>query len=350
MAQEFVMLAHTFEPMKHDPSSWYASEKLDGMRCYYDGGITRGLPTKDVPWANTVKDSRYLLPQYSTGLWSRYGKPIQAPDSFLDKLPKHPLDGELWMGRGMFQRLMSTVKDLNPGPDWANVKYCAFDVPSYQQIFHSRKLTGKYSKDFHDVMPWIARRALLSEFLYASQPFEATLRWLKRNLQENDVVKLHPQEQLPYGRASALTVLEEKASKIVEAGGEGVMLRSSASYWAPKRVHTLLKYKPCKDAEATVIGFTWGRETELGSKLLGKMGALIVDWDGVIFKLSGFTDEEREVTPYNLEEAIANQGEVAKAGYSVVAFPFESTVTFTYRELTDGGVPKEARYLRRREE
>ena len=63
--------------------------------------------------------------------------------------------------------------------------------------------------------------------------------------------------------------------------------------WTPKRVDHLLKYKAFKDAEAYVVGYTWGERTDLGSKLLGKMGALIVEWSGRRFKLSGFTDEER---------------------------------------------------------
>jgi ATP-dependent DNA ligase len=38
--REFLMLAH-----KHEGQNilgWLYSEKLDGMRCFWDGGITRG--------------------------------------------------------------------------------------------------------------------------------------------------------------------------------------------------------------------------------------------------------------------------------------------------------------------
>jgi len=32
-----VMLAHCYEPDKHDPSDWLMSEKMDGIRCYWSG-------------------------------------------------------------------------------------------------------------------------------------------------------------------------------------------------------------------------------------------------------------------------------------------------------------------------
>ena len=32
-----VMLANVYDPDKVDPTGWYMSEKLDGVRCYWDG-------------------------------------------------------------------------------------------------------------------------------------------------------------------------------------------------------------------------------------------------------------------------------------------------------------------------
>jgi DNA ligase-1 len=32
-----VMLAQTYDPEKHDPKGWLMSEKLDGVRCYWNG-------------------------------------------------------------------------------------------------------------------------------------------------------------------------------------------------------------------------------------------------------------------------------------------------------------------------
>src|SRR5262245_35748711 len=62
-----------------DPTGWWLSEKLDGVRAYWDG--------------------RQFL--------SRLGNVFYAPDWFVAGLPEAPLDGELWLGRKQFQRTVS---------------------------------------------------------------------------------------------------------------------------------------------------------------------------------------------------------------------------------------------------
>ena len=69
-----VMLAHNYDPEKHDPTGWLMSEKLDGVRCYWNG--------------NTM--------------YTRTGKPFYAPPEWKAKLPKIALDGELWTDRDDF--------------------------------------------------------------------------------------------------------------------------------------------------------------------------------------------------------------------------------------------------------
>ena len=136
--REFLMLAHVFKDQ--DIGGWFVSEKLDGMRAFWDGGISRGTPTGSVPWANTLKDARYKKTIYATGLWTRGGKAIQAPVWWLDKLPEHPLDGELYMGCGNFQKVMSTVKSLTPGEGWTDVEYHIFDQPCLTKVLGSGTL------------------------------------------------------------------------------------------------------------------------------------------------------------------------------------------------------------------
>src|SRR5258708_2990950 len=89
--REFLQLADTYDAARHEIAGFYISEKLDGTRCVWDGGLTRGVPTTDVPWANTT-DPKTGAPKdkvkpVATGLWSRYGNPIMAPDWFLNALP-----------------------------------------------------------------------------------------------------------------------------------------------------------------------------------------------------------------------------------------------------------------------
>jgi DNA ligase-1 len=68
------MLAETYKSEEHDPKGWLMSEKLDGVRCYWNG----------------------------TTMYTRNGNKIFAPKEWIDKLPKVALDGELWSGRDDF--------------------------------------------------------------------------------------------------------------------------------------------------------------------------------------------------------------------------------------------------------
>src|SRR5207253_10200568 len=95
-----VLLAHSWEN-DTDLTGWWMSEKLDGVRAYWNG-------------------ERFL---------SRQGNPFYAPNWFVAGLPKIPLDGELWIGRNTFQRTVSIVRRQNGGEHWRQVRYVLFDAP-----------------------------------------------------------------------------------------------------------------------------------------------------------------------------------------------------------------------------
>ena len=143
--------------------------------------------------------------------------------------------------------------------------------------------------------------------------------------------------------------IDEHLNLILEQGGEGVVLRNPLSIWTPKRHAGILKFKPCSDTEAVITGYTSGRETERGSRLLGKIGALIVDFRGKRLELSGLTDIEREFADKDELFARCNPGVDMPQTVEAKHFKRGQTVTLTYRELTDDGIPKEARYLRKRD-
>ncbi len=70
-----VMLASVYDPAKNDPIGWYMSEKLDGVRCYWDG----------------------------KNMYSRAGNKFYPPKYVKEALPKNfALDGELWTKRDDF--------------------------------------------------------------------------------------------------------------------------------------------------------------------------------------------------------------------------------------------------------
>lgn len=343
--REFLMLAHTLNTEKHSVAGCYMSEKLDGCRAFWDGGISRGLPSKEVPFANTEKDYRLKDEVIATGLWSRYGKVIHAPDHWLDELPPVPLDGELFMGHGTFQRLMSCVKRFTPGDEWDEVSYMCFDMPPFEAVFADGKINNtNMKKELVGVDRWAQKRLAIMPV----SPFRSVVHRLQKILLKNPVAFAHEQTILPYNQEQAFKMIGERCDDVVSRGGEGVMIRRPESFWVPSRSWDLLKHKPFMDAEGVVTGYQFGRETDKGSKLLGLMGSLQVEFNGHKFLLSGFTDEERILTS---KEAViyaeSNPGEMAPDWIEAKHFPRGSSVTFRYRDLTVDGIPKEARYWRK---
>jgi len=94
-----------------DISQYWGSEKLDGVRAYWNG--------------------HQLL--------SRQGNIYHAPNWFTAGFPDYPLDGELWIKRSSFEQLVSTVRTKKPGHKrWRTVKYMVFDLPGSTAIFSKR--------------------------------------------------------------------------------------------------------------------------------------------------------------------------------------------------------------------
>ena len=104
-----VLLADKWEGS--DPTGWWVSEKLDGVRCLWDG--------------------RRLL--------SRLGNEFPAPRWVLDSLPAGvTLDGELWLGRGKFQECVSVVKSASADKGWDRLTFMVFDMPDHGGTFEAR--------------------------------------------------------------------------------------------------------------------------------------------------------------------------------------------------------------------
>jgi DNA ligase-1 len=104
-----LLLAQNFE-LHLDPTGWLLSEKLDGVRAYWDG-------------------KRFL---------SRLGNPFLAPEWFTEHLPETPLDGELWGGRKKFQRTVGLVKRQDRSDTWKELAYLVFDAPTLDAPFEER--------------------------------------------------------------------------------------------------------------------------------------------------------------------------------------------------------------------
>ncbi|MDD9173968.1 DNA ligase [Aliivibrio finisterrensis] len=240
-----------------DIDAYWLSEKLDGIRAYWSG----------------------------SELLTRKGHKLHAPDWFTDPLPDHPIDGELWAGRGGFQKVARTVLDSEPDEaSWRDIRFMMFDLPSS---------AGMFPKRYYELSTMI--KAL-------------------------DIPHLKLVDQHPISSEEMLfDVLEDISAR----KGEGVMLRRVDAVYRPGRHDDLIKLKKHQDAEAIVIGYTAGK-----GKYRGMVGALILKMpDGKEFKIgSGLTQALREEPP--------------KLGQQI---------TYRYNGYTDNGIPKFARYLAVRE-
>ena len=201
------------------------------------------------------------------------------------------MDGELWAGRGQFQKAVSTVRQQTPDDAaWRSIRFMVFDLPRKGGVFTDR-------------IPAI----------------ETHVRSLNQRW-----VQAAPQFMLPSHKA-----LQALLTKTVREGGEGLMLRRGASLYAGGRSDDLLKVKTHEDTEARVVGHLPGK-----GKHVGVLGALLVEMpttDGKPaqrFKLgAGLSDAERASPP-----------------------PIGSTVTYRYRGFNESGLPRFATFLKVRDQ
>jgi len=221
--REFLQLADHYDPHRHDVAGWFISEKLDGQRCFWDGGLTRGLPTEQVPWASVTDPKtgqrKAKIKPVSTGLWSRYGNPIMAPDWWLNQLPCCPLDGELWSGRGKFQLCRSICGGDTPDERFDKIVFAVYSTPPLGAVFATGEIKNANMVchvDYLTIEAWIRQRLnsrgsrfdglpvpkrCLGDdfrFLTAEQTFGKELAVLNEALEntDNSVCYLHPQTKL----------------------------------------------------------------------------------------------------------------------------------------------------------
>ncbi len=248
-----ILLANVYRGQV-DISRYMVSEKLDGVRAIWDGKV----------------------------LSFRSGRPVHAPDWFIAGLPAQPLDGELWIARGQFERVSGIVRRERPDDaDWKNVRYMIFELPGAPGTFRER------AEQIRQVVR------------------QANVPWLF------DIPQFFPVDR---------SSLKKRLDEVVRGGGEGLMLHLADAPYETGRSDVLLKVKPWQDAEAVVIGHQPGKGRHAGA-----LGALKVRTpDGREFLLgTGFSDAQRRSPP-----AIG------------------AIVTYRFRDVTHSGLPRFASFLR----
>jgi len=121
-----LLLADT-EHGQADVALYLVSEKLDGVRAFWDGQALR----------------------------TRNGYVINAPAWFTKDFPARKLDGELWIGRGKFDELSGTVRRQMPDDaEWRQVRYRVFELPQAPGTFRQRAEVLQQIVTDADV-PWL---------------------------------------------------------------------------------------------------------------------------------------------------------------------------------------------------
>ncbi len=217
-------------------------------------------------------------------LITRGGHVVHAPAWFTAHWPHTALDGELWAGYGKFSRASAIIRTAGPHD------------PAWHQIsYHVFDLPG-HGGDFDARVPAIRRTVKA-----IGDPWVVAIR------------------QFRVGNRKALHAALER---VLARHGEGLVLHRGAAPYTAGRSGDLLKVKPYEDAEARVIAIKPGH-----GRLKGKMGSIEVRTPkGRTFAIgSGFSDAERADPP-----------------------PVGTWVTYRFNGRTATGLPRFARFLRRR--
>lgn len=236
-------------------TGWLMSEKLDGVRGYWDG----------------------------KKLFSKNGHLLHPPAAFIRGLPPFHLEGELWGGRGTFEKTVSIVKKQTPHKGWLAIQFAIFDVPQEPGTFSTRIQTAQH---------W-----------FSSHPFSYAY-------------------VIPQKLITTISQIQEELQRIEKLGGEGLIVRNPGALYITGRSNDILKVKNFLDAEAVVIDHIPGKGRNKGR--LGSLLVELLDTPGLQFKIgSGLSDAVRKSPP-----------------------SIGATITFKYYGFYESGLPKFPSFIR----
>jgi DNA ligase-1 len=283
---KFMLAKEFMKGGKVDPKGWLISEKFDGYRACYD-------PEKNK-------------------FFSRQNKPFIAPQWFIQAMPSRLIDGELWIGRNMFQEMGTVRKKVPIDEEWLNVTFQVYDMPDEEGTFieRIRKLVKivQLTKT-----KWLRIR---KDLPYPFNNLECPLVLAKQTVMKSD------------------SHLDTLYKDVIKNGGEGVMLKDPNSPYEGKRSNYLLKYKPNFDAEAIIIGYKPGQ-----GKYSGMLGGFVckqlINHDTY---MSIDEDEDHAFSISGMDDAIRESYESSH--------PLGTIISYEHSGKTDKGKPRFGRYTR----
>lgn len=116
-----LLLAQEYQ--NQDIRGWAMSEKLDGVRAYWNG----------------------------KQLVSRQGYAFTPPSGYTRHFPPYPIDGELYSSRGQFEQISATVRRSEG--NWQNIRLHVFDVPQAKGNLYQRLNTLQQWLKQHPAAP-----------------------------------------------------------------------------------------------------------------------------------------------------------------------------------------------------
>jgi DNA ligase 1 len=153
-----------------DPTGWHVSTKMDGARAIWTG----------------------------TSLVSRTGHDFRPPAWFVAGMPRHRMDGELWMGNGTFPQLVGTLQ--RHGSDWQGIGFHVFDLAE------SGTVEDRIARLDDIELPGHVRR-------------------------------------VSHELCTGMDDLDQRERSVVSAGGEGLVIRRPGSPYRPGRAGDVVKIK-----------------------------------------------------------------------------------------------------------
>ena len=206
---------------KINAAGWLASDKLDGVRCLWNG----------------------------KELYTRNGKLLKPPSYFISELPASPMDGELYIPENI-------LSELSKGNSYQGLR---FDTTTEKVIKsdHSGSETGvNFSPSSilssiilsQDELGWLLLTFWVFDAPAISMPFKHRLSSLSTffGSAKNTFVRL-----LPF---SPVKDNAEVQARLASTSLEGLVLRNPNSMYERKRCWSMVKVKKVMDAEFEVVG------------------------------------------------------------------------------------------------